>query len=1160
MRNLFLLLLSGLMGLTPLIAQTPDTVFVQTFTFADPSPQGFSAPYRGTFQFPPASESFTKILMYYTLKCDPKTAQDNFDCGEWDYLTYTVVVDSSGVMDSTRKSNPRYAYVTGGSPDSLAYVTSPTYTRYQVPTYQTSYLDTLSLTAGTVGQRVQSGFSALPAAATSSFAQFLYSANELTAAGLSSGDLTGLRLRIDSLGSDLHRLRILLKMTTADSLSLSDGTDGFTEVFRRGVSLTDTGWTSFAFHQPFAWSDTMNLIVALSFDGNQGSADIGVEMDLANATAALTAAGSDRYLDFNGSTDIVNLGLGPQIAGAAPRTIEAWVYTRSFNGGGIFSAGPTGSVGKDFSLRTMGATNQYRVQLWGAPDFDVTLPGAQNAWHHFAVTFDGNVTRLYYDGQQLGQMNYPLNTGNADLRLGIWGGSRFDGSIDEVRVWDKALDAATLAAWQDRSITTSHPDYAHLIGYYPFDEGSGAEVLDQTGQQQPGQLLGMPSWRQLAATDLRLDRNSSAFRPLLALEQGSFTTQVDTLLMTDSLSNHATQLVLYDNPSSPVIIPDDAPQHPRLPTDTVTIWVADRYTYLLDESGQRIDSTYVPATDFRTRNDHVYFSNIVEYEMMRFITPYGINLDLGPEGKTWIFDVTGYAPLLHDHVYLRSGNNQELLDLKFVMIKGTPPREVRKIENLWSGSFSYASLLHDTQGRPVTKVLDPNASMYQVKTRTSGHGFGGPTNCAEFCPRNHYLDINGTRYFDWLVWKECATNHIYPQGGTWVYDRAGWCPGSEVQTFDHELTQDFAPGDSVTFDYAIQHSTPPEGNFVLQGQLFTYGPPTRQLDAEITAILSPNSHDEYSRMNPICANPKIRVRNLGADTLTSIYITYGVREGFSPCYFRWTGSLPFLGTAEIELPLFNWLGLNENDPRFYVELSQVNEDVDEFPANNELEVPFEVAPRWIRNSVLEVRTNLAASENSYQIIRSEDGAVVLDRKNLLPFTTYRDTLNLPDGCYQFRLLDSGPFGQDGLAWWANSDGSGWVRLFGPNGTLERNFEADFGAEIYQEFTMGWTAGKEVPRVTCDANTATADPLDLLPGRLEVFPNPSDGAVSVELSWEQAHSSELLLLDAVGRVLRREQLPARKAHRLQWQLDLPAGMYQLVARHGEEVLVKKLQLR
>ena len=35
---------------------------------------------------------------------------------------------------------------------------------------------------------------------------------------------------------------------------------------------------------------------------------------------------------------------------------------------------------------------------------------------------------------------------------------------------------------------------------------------------------------------------------------------------------------------------------------------------------------------------------------------------------------------------------------------------------------------------------------------------------------------------------DCGNNPIYPQGGTWPFDRAGWCPGTIVDYQKFELT------------------------------------------------------------------------------------------------------------------------------------------------------------------------------------------------------------------------------------------------------------------------------------------------------------------------------------------------------------------------------------
>jgi hypothetical protein len=71
-----------------------------------------------------------------------------------------------------------------------------------------------------------------------------------------------------------------------------------------------------------------------------------------------------------------------------------------------------------------------------------------NAWTHLAVTYDGAAVRLYVDGTEVDSQ--PLTgtiTGTSrPLRIGgnsVWG-EYFNGLIDEVRVYDRALSPAEL--------------------------------------------------------------------------------------------------------------------------------------------------------------------------------------------------------------------------------------------------------------------------------------------------------------------------------------------------------------------------------------------------------------------------------------------------------------------------------------------------------------------------------------------------------------------------------------------------------------------------------------------------------------------------------------------------------------------------------------------
>ncbi len=103
-----------------LIAQ--DTTIVQTLTFNDITKR------RGWYIFPSDTINYQKILMYYTLKCDAATTQDQYPCGEWDYTTLTNLYQHNNIGSSRYQINGIY-------PDTINYVTFPTYTYHEQNQY-----------------------------------------------------------------------------------------------------------------------------------------------------------------------------------------------------------------------------------------------------------------------------------------------------------------------------------------------------------------------------------------------------------------------------------------------------------------------------------------------------------------------------------------------------------------------------------------------------------------------------------------------------------------------------------------------------------------------------------------------------------------------------------------------------------------------------------------------------------------------------------------------------------------------------------------------------------------------------------------------------------------------------------------------------------------
>ena len=121
------------------------------------------------------------------------------------------------------------------------------------------------------------------------------------------------------------------------------------------------------------------------------------------------------------------------------------------------------------------------------------------------------------------------------------------------------------------------------------------------------------------------------------------------------------------------------------------------------------------------------------------------------------------------------GNNQELLDLKFLFVKGNPTRDFLKIENLYPyGKYKYDELSDDLVLKEKTVDLIKEANGFKIKAVISGHGHEGPRNCCEWDSKTHTYYMNNWEIFRWNVWKDCGNNPLYPQGGTWPFDRAGW--------------------------------------------------------------------------------------------------------------------------------------------------------------------------------------------------------------------------------------------------------------------------------------------------------------------------------------------------------------------------------------------------
>jgi len=408
-----------------------------------------------------------------------------------------------------------------------------------------------------------------------------------------------------------------------------------------------------------------------------------------------------------------------------------------------------------------------------------------------------------------------------------------------------------------------------------------------------------------------------------------------------------------------------------------------------------------------------------------------------------------------------------------------------------------------------------------------------------------------------LVWRDdCGANPVYPQNGTWIYDRSAWCPGQNVEEYNFDFQEN---GDSThTFDLDMQSYTKTSGNsnYVITCYLIEYGPLKYNSDAAILDVIQPSKHPQYLRQNPICSEPIIKVRNNGKTPVYSLDIEYGVSGGTLSKH-HWVGKLMFGETAEVRLPYkMDWTPVSNN---FEARILKSNGQPDQDESNNYLQVEMPAPPKVLASKILVMfRTNNAFKETSWRLLDA-GGHIIKERKDFdAANTIYRDTLQLYNGCFTFVVDDSGeppasyPLNEDGLNWWANTaDGNGAVQLRNAeNGSLLHTFNGDFGTDIRLEFSVGYTIN------TDNFGSYTTD--------LKVYPNPTDNDFTLDIPERFVNNTSPTLIEIVdlqGKIVYTQTFTQIQSALVDIHTEnIARGMYLVKLKQNNDLCTTKVLLR
>jgi len=160
---------------------------------------------------------------------------------------------------------------------------------------------------------------------------------------------------------------------------------------------------------------------------------------------------AEKGIKFDGVNDYVNVGNAASLNITSAITIEAWVK-RSATGvqHSIVEKYDLGSI-NGYLLRIQ-SNDKILVGILDASGLTYTSSVATistGIWYHLVYVFSPGTNKIYINGNldNSGVQNKVPTAGTTTLKIGASGGNPitpFNGSIDEVRIYNRALSAAEI--------------------------------------------------------------------------------------------------------------------------------------------------------------------------------------------------------------------------------------------------------------------------------------------------------------------------------------------------------------------------------------------------------------------------------------------------------------------------------------------------------------------------------------------------------------------------------------------------------------------------------------------------------------------------------------------------------------------------------------------
>lgn len=197
-------------------------------------------------------------------------------------------------------------------------------------------------------------------------------------------------------------------------------------------------------------------------------------------------------LHLEGDHRIATVGPMPHRLATAI-AFSAWVMPTDLRGYREIFRKEDGDRRLLFSFQNDGTILSLGLNIGGYVECDAPIRTAEvmdGRWHHCAATFDGRVMRVYLDGRKISELERAgtiTSGGDAPGCIGsLNGGENFQGRLDDLRIYDRALEAEEIAALHRKGlqiILARQEEAARWVTAVYRREGTFLETLSGVRQR-----------------------------------------------------------------------------------------------------------------------------------------------------------------------------------------------------------------------------------------------------------------------------------------------------------------------------------------------------------------------------------------------------------------------------------------------------------------------------------------------------------------------------------------------------------------------------------------------------------------------------------------------------------------------------------------------------